>query len=237
MRRMPAARPLVALVVLLASASAEADEVDDRIQAMATKAHADYLTGEYERAATLLLDAYRLRPVAKLLFNAAKAYEKAELNAEAAKYYRLFLTQADPASSLVPNAQEALAGLPGVAPAPPTKRAREPKPRAQPTDRGRAYAAFGLAGAATIAAAAFGALALSTHADLEAEQGLSYRQELRDSAQRQALIADISWVLAAAAGVTGLLLWPGDPSVPGAGEASDTKVSISPLGALLRTTW
>ena len=217
-----------------AAAPAWADEVDDRIEEIAAKAHADYLTGQYEAAASKLLEAYRLRPVPKLLFNAAKAYEKGEMAAMAAKHYRLFLSQADSSDPLVPKAQEALAGLPGAVPPPPP--AEEPPAehdRVRPSRSGRAKAAFGLAAAAAVAGTAFGLMALSSHGDFESETAITERRELRDAARQQALVADISWVLAAAAGVTGVVLWAraDEPDAAAAG------VGIGPGGAWLRGRW
>ncbi len=81
-----------------------------------------------------------------------------------------------------------------------------------------------------IAGTAFGLVARSTHDEFQAETALADRQELRDSARRNALLADLSWVLATAAAVTGVLLWPSD-------GAEAAAVGASPTGAWLRTTW
>jgi tetratricopeptide (TPR) repeat protein len=234
MWRQPAARSLAALTFIVSTspATAGADEVDDQIQEMATRAHADYLTGEYERAADLLMEAYRLRPVPKLLFNAAKTYEKAGITAKAAKYFRLFLSQSESDNPLVPKALRALAGLPGslARPPPPDEAPGTSSPQS-PTPRGRAIAAFGIAGAAAIAGSVFGWMALSIHSEFEEETAISDRLALRDSARRQAVLADISWGLAAAALVTGVVLWPSAPG--GAGPDA----GLSPTGAFLRATW
>ena len=214
-----------------------ADDVDGRVEALAARAHADYLTGEYERAASLLLDAYRLRPVAKLLFNVAKAYDKGKMVGEAATHYRLFLTQAEPDDPLVPKAQEALAALPSqVPPAPIDPPPPQPTPT-WPSGKGRAVAAVGLTVAAAIAGATFGWLALSKHQEFEDALALRERKQLRQDAQRRALVADISWSLSAAAAVAAMLLWPSGAEEQTESEGVDARLGVDPRGVAVVGRW
>lgn len=230
-------RVLVALVVSGVSYPCWADDLDRRIEDLAAQAHADYLTGEYELAARRLLQAYGLRPLPKLLFNAAKAYEKAEEQDKAIEQYRLFLTQADLGDTLVVKARQALERL---TPEDPPREVSEPPPPAPapsrnaagPTPRGRALAAWGLTAAAFGGGVVLGTLALSKHEAFEQATDIGERIELRDAAQRRALLADISWTVAAAAAVAGILLWPDDDSAP-----AEVSLRAVPTGASVVGRW
>ena len=93
-------------------------------------------------------------------------------------------------------------------------------------------AAWGLTAAAGVCGVALGALALSKHEAFEQATDIGERIELRDAAQRRALLADISWTVAAAAAVAGVLLWPDDNPGPG-----DVSVQAGPAGASLVGRW
>lgn len=97
------ARPVPALA---ADASKEAE-----VSALAVKAQEQYQSGAYLESAETLLEAYALIPVPKLLYNAARAFEKAGDEARALTHFRKFLDSPGADPELMQRTAKAIAEL------------------------------------------------------------------------------------------------------------------------------
>lgn len=93
----PLALVLAALGPVVPAIS-QAESVDAQVSRLAKEGHAKYQAGDYAAAADLMLQAYELKPDPLLLFNLARAYEKANNTEQAIRYYQRYLDQegADP---------------------------------------------------------------------------------------------------------------------------------------------
>jgi hypothetical protein len=106
-------------------------------------------------------------------------------------------------------------------PPPPPEEAPPPPP--PPRSKVPAYVTLGLAGAGAIVGTIFGAQALSAKSEFESTP----TTELADKADRNALIADMSYAVAITFGVTGaVLLFSKDtPEEPKAASTQTTKTA------------
>lgn len=75
------------------------------------QAQSQYQKEQYNEAAETLLKAYDLRPVAKLLYNSARAYEKAGDDDQAMRFYQRYIDAEDTDPELLRNAATKLASL------------------------------------------------------------------------------------------------------------------------------
>lgn len=110
-----------------------------------------------------------------------------------------------------------------VAPPPPPPPEEAPPPPPPPRSKVPAYVTLGLAGAGAIVGTIFGVQALGAKSDFEATP----TTELADRADRNALIADMSYAVAITFGVTGaVLLFSKDtPEEPKAASTQTTKTA------------
>lgn len=131
---------LILVSVLL---SAEPN-VSASMKVLVDEAAKAYAEGEYEQAITLLERARREQPVGRVLFNLARAYEKASRVEDAIAAYEQYVNAPDVEASMQHRAEAALAQLYRVvaerrAAAPPVPLAEPPltvvEPRAAPTPR------------------------------------------------------------------------------------------------------
>lgn len=103
-------------------------------------------------------------------------------------------------------------------PPPPTTPAAPPPPPPAPRSKIPAYVTLGLAGAGAVVGTIFGIQALSAKSDFDAAP----TTDAADRADRNALIADMSYAVAITFGVTGaVLLFSKDPA------AEETKASVT----------
>jgi tetratricopeptide (TPR) repeat protein len=127
---------------MLAASPVRAEKVNP-VEKLAADAASAYRAGEFSRAAQLLERAYRIQPVAALLYNLAKAYEKLGDDDKAADLYARYASADDADPKLRTKAEARVAALHPpprpdpkrttvamVAPAPP---AVEKKPPPEPT--------------------------------------------------------------------------------------------------------
>jgi tetratricopeptide (TPR) repeat protein len=86
---------LVVACLLLANTDGEAEGPAQEVERLAKEARVAYRSAEYDRAMALLEQAYRIRQVAALLYNAAKVYEKKGLLDKAREHYHRYLEASD----------------------------------------------------------------------------------------------------------------------------------------------
>lgn len=106
---------LVAMLLLSSAAMAaprgRAETADQEVERLAAEAVEAYKGGRYERAVALLGRAYAIRPLAPLLYNLAKAYEKMGEDELALQYYRRYLDAGDAEPKLEVLARERVDAL------------------------------------------------------------------------------------------------------------------------------
>ena len=145
------------IACMLAASTAQADEpplgdtktaqpITDAQRAEAERlvieGTAAYQDGDYARAATILERAHATVPSPRLLFNIARAWEKAGDRERAIEFYVRYLKAGDSEGDLVRRAGEALDVLRGQRPATPP--AATPSPPAPPPPREDATTAGGV---------------------------------------------------------------------------------------------
>ena len=87
---------VVAATPLYAQSKPPTEDQKTRVADLANKATAKSDKGEYDEAAALYLEAYKVYPLAPMLSNAAAQYQKARKPVEALRYFCLYLEK-DPA--------------------------------------------------------------------------------------------------------------------------------------------
>ena len=103
---------LAAFALALAPvAPAHADAHSQQISKLAKESKQLYDQGDYNGAASKLLDAYELGPVSTLLFNIAKTYEKAGNDEQAVRFYQRYVDAPDADPKLLRQATRALEKL------------------------------------------------------------------------------------------------------------------------------
>jgi tetratricopeptide (TPR) repeat protein len=206
---------LAAVCVVLAAGAAAKSRADAEVERYAKQAETKYREGDYRASAELLLRAYELKPIPKLLYNAARAYDKAgDLN-EAMRFYRRYLDASNTDADLVRKSARALDRLrasipppPAPAPAPPPV-VQPPAPAtpvappaapaavaqtatpASPPIKPIVYVGGGLAVVSLGVGTAFAVTATHQTSVFKANFDPNVKPSLRDTAQRNALIADI----------------------------------------------
>jgi len=204
----------LALAFATPAVAQEEEDINRRVEELATSAHADYLVGDYLSAAKSLLEAYQLRPVTKLLFNVARAYDKAGAAKRAVRYYERFLQAEDRDEKLARKARRSLdvlkaslasSGSAAVA----GGGATSSSGRDEDWDNSLpAYALFGVAGLALVTGVAFGLSAKGAEEQFGEAFDPARRRSLADKATSAALAADISYSVALAAALGGYLMMP-----------------------------
>src|SRR5262245_10525525 len=109
-------RRVCALFVLLLCRPALGDPARETpkqqgVQQVVDDAERAYHDGDYLRAAQMLEEVFRMEPNSRLLFNIARAYEKAGRVERAIAYYERYAASQDAEAELVARATKALAGL------------------------------------------------------------------------------------------------------------------------------
>jgi tetratricopeptide (TPR) repeat protein len=200
-------------------ASAKSRE-DSQIEEFAKQAEAKYKQGDFRGSAELLLRAYEVKALPKLLYNAARAYDKAGDTNEAMRFYQRYLDAEKTDPDLVKKSARALdrlrASIPSPAPpapTPPPAPSPEVKPapeaavapaptaneliqRAPPPSSPRRFkfataAAGGLAVVSLGAGTFFAVTANRESAVFKASQDPDLKPTLRDHARRDAMFADV----------------------------------------------
>src|SRR5579859_3744530 len=107
-------KALVAVVVAATLATTTAPtrtaSADNRVageaQQLVQQAAAEYRSGDYAHAAATLQQAYGLKPAPRLLFNIARALEKAGNTSDALSYYERYLDAGDTEPDLVRKSKD-----------------------------------------------------------------------------------------------------------------------------------
>jgi hypothetical protein len=199
-------------------------------KALVDEGVAHYGAKRYDEAVRAFEAAMALRAEPELVYNIARAHEKALRAPEAIAAYERFLELPGTTAALRAKARAALEALraeaeaeararaerPPAGPSPPLALAAAPAP-----SRALEWTLVGVGAAAAVTGGVFGALALRDHAAFEdARAAGASRAALLDAAsvvERNALLADVLVGAGlAAAAVGGLLLWLDDaaPLVP-----------------------
>ncbi|MGK0358123.1 MAG: tetratricopeptide (TPR) repeat protein [Bradymonadia bacterium] len=241
-------RITLALLVGLAGPvlAAPADDSTARIEALAQKASARYSAGDYADAVEMYLEAYRLGKAAALLYNVAVIYDRKINDRQLAiTYYRRYIAAPDADPSAASRATERVQTLKTAqAKADAQRRTEElasaqrrrdaaeardappPAPRAamsttiKPAEPNR-IVGWLVTGAGVVALGAgvgYGLGAASDQTAFDDSASLTEKQDLRNSGQQKALIADVLMGVGAAALITGVvLLVTADTDAPAVG--------------------
>jgi tetratricopeptide (TPR) repeat protein len=214
------------------------------VEKLAADAAAAYRAGDYTKAVELLERAYATQPVAAILYNLAKAYEKQGAADKALDRYQRYVAADDADAKLKARAEQRVAALKAeLTPKTPTEPPKEngnlpqpppppivtppPKPnpivdveweqaaRARRRDRGVAIG-VGVVGVIAFAAAiGLSVNALSLHDQFARSLVEDSKRSLRDQAQTQALAADCLYgVGSAAVVVAAIFLYRGLRPLP-----------------------
>lgn len=234
---------LLAALVAGAPPHARAQSADDpaaqtdRFDALVDRAVAHYRAGRFEQAATDFEAAYAIDPQPELIYNQARAYEKALRTEDAIAAYARFIELPGTTAELralaldsmaalereaearerrsaraeVPPAPSPPASPPAARPAAPSAGVRAPAVEPRGTDRTAEWVLLGAGAALAVGGGVMGALALDRKTAFDdavaARAPVAEVEELRDEASRNASIADGLLVAGAAVGVTGLVLF------------------------------
>lgn len=219
------ALPLLAISLAFGPAHAQpaegGDETVQQVEALAERARGLYKEGEFGKAVAVYLEAYKLQPNAAVLYNVAVIYDKKLKEADLAiDFYRRYIgsPDADPAA-----VQRATARLQTLKAEREAQREAElatlgndegqndppPPPPPAPRSSTQATAGWVLVGtglASLTGGAVVGYLASDTADQFSASTNLSEKQDLRDTAETRALVADVLLGVGAVAALTGALL-------------------------------
>jgi hypothetical protein len=206
------------------------NRVTGEAQELVKQGAAQYQEGDYARAAATLQQAYALKPAPRLLFNIARALEKAGNSSDSLTYYERYLESGETESDLVRKSQDAVDRLrpsvsePTPAPPPPAPVSSPPpppspshvtsKPPPQPRDGlpdeepSHTLSWVLIGGGAAVAAAGVG-VGIWANATASEEKGSTdpaVKPGLRDAAYARATIADVMMGVGVAAAATGVVL-------------------------------
>lgn len=214
--------------------------VDAGLEAYAAKRYADAIVA-FEQA-------YQLQPEPELVYNVARAHEKALHRDEAIAAYERFVKLQGTTAELRTKALGALESLRAEQAAlEKTERARTPlntpgsvrapidaATTAAPSNGTRVLAGtlMGVGGAGLAVGAVFGVLALNAKSDFDAvdrtaSDAAARRTSLKADVERNALVADVAIVAGAATAITGLVLFLLDD---GAEPATAWAPTVGPSG-------
>lgn len=124
---------LAIIVFVLSSSSAFADRIEDA-RSLFQEANAHFAVGEFAQAADKFQAAYKLRPDAALLYNAAQSTRLSGNNAKALVLYKNYLqfypreTNSDEVRGQIERLQAAVAASTSAITAPPQGTAEHPRP-------------------------------------------------------------------------------------------------------------
>lgn len=214
---------LLALVVsfcsLPALASAQGSREDEEARTHFESGRLYFERGAYEESLREFQAAYELSHRAELLYNLYLTTERLGEWDQAISYLEHYLAEGSPdaerRASLEPRLENLRArrdrhAAPDEPDATPTDATPAPTPSTQTVhhdgDLIPAIAAFAVAGAGLVSWAILGGLALSEDGNLTSTCGRSCTSDQTSTLGALTLGADISWITAAVAGVTGLVL-------------------------------
>lgn len=192
---------------------------NDPVARAAQRGKKAYDSGNYLEAAVAYQEAYRLEPVATLLYNIAYIYdEHLKDRTLAIDYYRRYVNAPDAEAASRLRAYQRIAvlekappaALPTAAPVPapataaPVAKNTKTESSSGQTTTGVVLLAVG--GASLIASGAMAFLTADAHLHFEEETERSKKQEFADQGEATALGADITLGLGVALAATGLVL-------------------------------
>ncbi|MCA9538437.1 MAG: hypothetical protein KC620_06085 [Myxococcales bacterium] len=241
------ARAAVLSLLLAGTGQAQTGETVAQVEELAREARTLYEAGDFGRAVSVYLEAYKLQPTAAVLYNVAVIYDR-KLNETdlAADFYRRYIRSPDADPEAVLRATKRLQELKADQEA---RRAADmatlgnnndgadPMPNRvdtgiRPTGTSgqvvAGWSLIGLGAAGLATGGVFGYLARDAANEFEGTIVLEDKKDLRDTAKSRALIADIAFGVGAAAAVTGVVLLLLDD---GGAEASALRFGPTPGGA------
>ncbi len=217
-------RSTLILVATLCGAPALA-QTDD-FKALVDQGLEHYKNRRYEDAVISFESAYKLRQEPELIYNIARAHEKALKREDAIAAYERFLGLPGTTAELRTKALQALEALraekvamdrakvPPVSPPPPTVAPPPPATgivaRPEPKSRALEWGLIGGGGVLVATGAVFGVLALDSQSKFDEAPSV----ELRDQAKQRALIADVcigTGIVAAGIGAVLFLMGDDEP--------------------------
>jgi hypothetical protein len=209
-----------------AAQGADAPAAPPNVRALVSQAATQYGAGDFAGAAATLEKAYALQPAPRLLYNLARAHDKAGDWQEAYEDYRRYVDGPGAEPDLVTRAQEAMIRLEHV-PSPPTPASASPAPPVAPSSSVSALPAapatatptpadtrshtlswmlVGGGAAALAAGVGVGIWANATASQEKSSTDPVAKPALRDSAYSRAIAADVTMGIGAAALITGIVL-------------------------------
>lgn len=228
------ARGLLAGALMVGPAAAQpagdAGATADPVEKLANEGLDCYQKGDFLCAVKKYRKAYQFEPVGALLYNIAFIYDgKLDDKQLALDYYRRFVNapdaDADTRLAAYERIVELQSDLAKKTPPPPPPGPVKPPPPPPPPVAG--WATVGIGGALLVTGGVFGLLASNAATTQEETSDGAEWNDLRDSGPTQALIADISLGLGAAAVITGLVLvLTHDGETPVEAKASEEKTGV-----------
>lgn len=209
--------PILLLVLLPCAALAQAP--GDPVKALAAEAAEHFEAGRYCHAVQAYREAYKLEPLAELLYNIAYIHDRKLNDPEVARvYYQRFVRARDSNDKTRLKAYERLDTLRSMQPAAlaaaPTTLSRRADRLPMVDDggsasgtRSAAWIALGVGAAALITGATFAALATHSHSQFEDADDAATRQKLADEGEARALYGDIGLGIGLAGLATGGVLY------------------------------
>ncbi len=231
------------------------EEVNAKVEELSQKGAVHYRNGEYDQALSAFTEAYELSPVANLLYNIAKIWERKDDMQKAMEYYEKFIVAGDADPDVRAKALQRMKELRELADLKAddktTKDPVEPPPDPQPQPVEREMGsmgttgliAMGLGGAMVVTGGVFGLLASGDKDDLSSEFDPVEKPKLRDSAESNALTADILYIAGGVALTTGIVLFLMDEGEPVDKGQTGPTTTLSPwfsphgAGANVSVTW
>ena len=226
--------------------AAPEDPIAQRVEKLAADAAVAYHGADYAKAVTLLEQAYRLRQMAVILYNTAKAYDKLGDQDKAVELYRRYSASSDADVSLRARADARISAYedthqrprnppdhrpPEVVKPPPVETPEQRTLRLW-VERRRFDRRLGIGLVSTGLVCAFTAIGLSAtayaqHSDFERSTGeAEARRNVRDRARAFAISSDVLYgVAAVTAGVGAYFVWRGYHPERAPGSARITSVA------------
>jgi tetratricopeptide (TPR) repeat protein len=219
-----------AALVLALPAPTRAQTAQEKARGFYEQGVAAFRAGDFATARELFERAYLLDPSPILLFNLARANEELGDAGKATEYFQMYLDREPDAPDRAEveqrmRALKAAADRPAREKTAPATQVAAPAAESPPSLAPWAWLAFGIGAAGLGTGIAFGVKALDDEdAHHRATTGAA-KARTRDDAERDALLANIGWGVAAAGAAAGVTLWlldgrsDGPAAAPTAGGA------------------
>ncbi len=205
-----------------AAAQLDRAHLVERVKALSTKGVALQKEGRYQEAVETFLQAYEVLPLSTLLYNIARVYDKMGRVKDAVEYYRRYIVAENTRPRLFAIATERYHALnkklererlasevegPGGPkvedwPLEETSRA-SPVEHLTSSSTNAAWITLGAGTLSALTGVAFGISARATYGDYSSSRALDAKEDLKASAWRQAVAADVFMGLGLTAMVTG----------------------------------